>query len=93
MEALKVRPLRDRVIVRPDEVTEYKSKGGIIIPKSAQEKPFRGTVVAAGRGTPDEPMEVKVGDEILHGKYSGTEIEYDGQKYLIMREADILCIL
>lgn len=93
MQELNVKPLRDRIIVKPATVEEYKTPGGIIIPQSAQEKPFRGTVVAAGRGTKEEPTEVKVGDEILHGKYSGTEIEYEGQKYLIMRESDILCIL
>ncbi len=84
-------PLHDRVIVRasqPEEVT----KGGIIIPDTAKEKPQRGTVVAAGPGKKDEPVTVKAGDTVLYGKYGGTEITVEGVDYLIMRESDILAI-
>lgn len=87
-----VKPLSDRVLVKAAEA-ETKSSGGIIIPDSAKEKPQRGTVVAAGPGKKDEPTTVKVGDSILYGKYSGTEIQVDGVDYLIMRESDIFAIL
>ena len=87
-----VKPLSDRVLVRAAEV-ESKTVGGIIIPDNAKEKPQRGTVVAAGPGKKDEPTTVKVGDLILYGKYSGTEIQVDGVDYLIMRESDIFAIL
>ncbi len=89
---LQITPLHDRVIVKaaaPETVT----KGGIIIPDTAQEKPQRGVVVAAGVGKKDEPMTVKVGDTVLYGKYAGTEIAVDGQDLLIMRESDILAIV
>ena len=85
---LNVTPLHDRVIVKPAKAEE-KTAGGIIIPDTAKEKPQRGTVVAAGPGKKDEPVTVKVGDKILYGKYSGTEITIDGKEYLIMRNSDI----
>src|SRR5690606_21167835 len=84
-------PLHDRVIVKP-AAAEEKTAGGIIIPDTAKEKPQRGTVVAAGPGKKDEPITVKAGDVVLYGKYAGTEIQIDGQDYLIMRESDILAI-
>ena len=85
---MQLKPLQDRVVVqRLDE--ETKTAGGIIIPDTAKEKPLRGTVVAAGEGKKDEPLTVKVGDSVLFGQYSGTEIKVDGKTFLIMREADI----
>ncbi|MDB5229801.1 MAG: co-chaperone GroES [Chitinophagaceae bacterium] len=89
---LKVTPLHDRVIVKAD-AAEEKTAGGIIIPDTAKEKPQRGTVMAAGTGKKDEPMTVKVGDTVLYGKYSGTEISIEGDDLLIMRESDILAII
>lgn len=91
-EKVGIQPLADRVLVKPAEA-ETKTAGGIIIPDSAKEKPQRGTVVAAGPGKKDEPTTVKVGDTILYGKYSGTELTVDGTDYLIMRESDIFAIL
>lgn len=85
-------PLHDRVIVQPAE-TEQQTKGGIIIPDTAKEKPQRGIVIAAGPGKKDEPVTVKTGDTILYGKYAGTEIQIDGKDLLIMRESDIFAIL
>lgn len=90
--SVKITPLADRVLVKAAEA-ETKTAGGIIIPDSAKEKPQRGTVVAAGPGKKDEPTTVKVGDTILYGKYSGTELTVDGEDYLIMRESDIFAIL
>ena len=94
---MKIRPLHDRVIVKRME-GEEKTKGGIIIPDTAKEKPIEGTVVAAGPGKVSDDgksikMEVKVGDKVLYGKYSGTEVTIDGVEYLIMRESDILAIV
>lgn len=89
---LNVTPLHDRVIVQP-AAAEQKSAGGIIIPDTAKEKPQRGTVLAAGPGKKDEPVTVKAGDQVLYGKYAGTEITVDGKDYLIMRESDILAIV
>lgn len=89
---LNIQPLADRVVVKPAEA-ELKTKSGIIIPDTAKEKPQRGEVLAVGAGKKDEPMTVKVGDTVLYGKYSGTEINVDGADYLIMREADILAIV
>jgi chaperonin GroES len=89
---LSIKPLADRVIVKP-AAAEEKTAGGIIIPDTAKEKPQRGTVVAAGPGKKDEPVTVKVGDTVLYGKYSGTEISIEGGDYLIMRESDILAIV
>lgn len=87
-----ITPLHDRVLVQAAEA-ETKSKGGIIIPDTATEKPQRGKVVAVGNGKPEEPMTVKVGNTVLYGKYAGTELEVDGTDYLIMRESDILAIV
>ncbi len=92
MAELKIRPLADRVVVEPAEA-EQKTASGIIIPDTAKEKPQRGTVVAVGNGKKDEPMTVKTGDVVLYGKYSGTEIEIDGRKVLIMKESDIFAIV
>jgi len=90
--AIKVKPLDDRVLVKPAEV-ETKTAAGIIIPDTAKEKPVRGEVIAIGQGKKDEPITVKVGDMVLYGKYSGTEINVEGEDYLIMRESDIFAIL
>jgi len=92
MSDVKIKPLADRVVVQPLEAQE-KTVSGIIIPDSAKEKPQRGTVMAAGPGTKDDKMEVKVGDVVLYGKYAGTEINVDGKDYLIMKQTDILAIV
>ena len=92
MAELNIRPLADRVIVEPS-AAETKTASGIIIPDTAQEKPQKGIIMAAGNGKPDEPMTVKIGDEVLYGKYAGTEFKYEGKDYLIMRESDILAII
>jgi chaperonin GroES len=89
---VNVTPLHDRVIVRA-AAAEEKTKGGIIIPDTAKEKPQKGIVVAAGSGKKDEPMTVKVGDTVLYGKYAGTEITIEGEELLIMRESDILAVV
>ncbi len=89
---MNIKPLSDRVLITPAEAEEV-TVGGIIIPDSAKEKPLKGTVVAVGNGTKDEEMVVKVGDTVLYGKYSGTELEVEGVKYLMMRQNDILAIL
>jgi chaperonin GroES len=88
---MKYKPLKDRVLVEPMEAEE-KTASGIIIPDSAKEKPQQGKVFAVGDGKKDEPMTVKVGDKVIYGKYSGTEVTIDGNDYLIMREDDILMI-
>ena len=87
-----IRPLADRVLVEPKEA-ETKTAGGIYIPDTAKEKPPQGTVIAAGPGKKDEPMEVKVGDVVLYGKYAGTEVTVEDKKYLIVKQSDILAIL
>ena len=87
-----IKPLADRVLVRPAEA-EQKTASGIIIPDTATEKPQRGEVLAVGKGTKDHEMTVKVGDQVLYGKYSGTEIEIDGEKLMIMKESDIYAII
>lgn len=92
MAKVNIKPLADRVLVEP-AAAEQKTAGGIIIPDTAKEKPQKGTVVAVGSGKKDEPMTVKVGDKVLYGKYSGSEIAVDGTDYLIMRESDILAIV
>mgnify|MGYP002515964828 FL=1 len=89
---MNIKPLADRVLVVPAPAEE-KTIGGIIIPDTAKEKPLKGEVVAVGNGTKDEDMVVKVGDTVLYGKYAGTELEFDGEKYLIMRQSDVLAIL
>ena len=88
----KIQPLADRVLVRP-VAAEEKTIGGIIIPDSAKEKPLRGEVIAVGNGTKDEAMVLNAGDQVLYGKYAGTELEYEGEKFLIMRLSDVLAIL
>ena len=89
---MNIKPLADRVLILPAPAEE-KTIGGIIIPDTAKEKPLQGEVVAVGNGTKDEEMVVKNGDTVLYGKYAGTEIELDGEKYLIMRQSDILAII
>lgn len=89
---MKIQPLADRVLIQPAPAEE-RTIGGIIIPDTAKEKPLKGTVVACGTGTKDEAMIVKAGDTVLYGKYSGQEIEFEGVKYLMMRQSDILAIL
>ena len=89
---MNIKPLADRVLVLPAPAEE-KTIGGIIIPDTAKEKPLQGKVVATGNGTKDEEMVVKAGDTVLYGKYAGTEVEFDGTKYLIMRQSDILAVL
>jgi chaperonin GroES len=94
---MKIKPLADRVVVKPLEAEE-KTKGGLFVPDTAKERPQQGEVVAVGPGRVSDdgkkiPMEVKVGDKILYGKYSGTEVTYDGVEYLIMRESDIFAII
>ncbi len=89
---MKIQPLADRVLIKPAPAEE-KTIGGIIIPDTAKEKPLKGEVVAAGNGTKDEAMVVKVGDTVLYGKYAGQELEFEGEKYLVMRQSDILAIL
>ncbi|NCF96109.1 MAG: co-chaperone GroES [Bacteroidetes bacterium] len=92
MADLNIRPLADRVIIEP-AAAETPTASGIIIPDTAQEKPQKGIVVAAGNGKVDEPMTVAVGDTVLYGKYAGTEFKFEGEDYLILRESDILAII
>jgi chaperonin GroES len=92
MAKVALKPLADRVLVQPN-AAEEKTAGGIIIPDTAKEKPQKGKVVAVGTGKKDEPMTVKVGDSVLYGKYSGTEITIEGNEYLIMRESDIFAVI
>ena len=89
---MEIKPLADRVLVKPAPVQE-KTVSGIIIPDSAKEKPLQGEVVATGNGTKDEEMIVKPGDNVLYGKYAGTELDLDGVKYLIMRQSDVLAVI
>ena len=89
---MKIKPLADRVLVEPAPA-ETKTASGIIIPDTAQEKPQKGKVVATGKGTKEAPITVEVGDKILYGKYAGTELNYEGVNYLIMKESDILAII
>lgn len=89
---MNIRPLKDRVLVQPVKTEE--KIGGIIIPDTAsKEKPTQGKVVAVGGGTKDEAMELKVGDNVLYGKYAGNEVELDGEKYIIMRQSDVLAVM
>ena len=92
MAKIKIQPLEDRVVVEPASAEE-KTTGGIIIPDTAKEKPQKGKVVAVGKGKKDEPMTVKIGDQVLYGKYSGTEITMDNKDYIIMRESDIYAVI
>ena len=89
---MKIRPLADRVLIRPTAAEEV-TVSGIIIPDSAKEKPLRGEIIAAGNGTKDEEMILKEGDNVLYGKYAGTEVEIDGEKLLIMRQNDVLAVV
>ncbi len=89
---MNIKPLADRVLIEP-AAAETKTIGGIIIPDTAKEKPLQGTIVAVGNGTKDEEMILKEGDQVLYGKYAGTEIEHEGKKYLIMRQSDVVAIL
>jgi len=89
---MKIQPLADRVLVEPAPAEE-KTVGGIIIPDTAKEKPLKGTVIATGNGTKDETMVLKTGDTVLYGKYSGQEIEFEGKKYLMMRQSDVVAVL
>ncbi|MFC2264355.1 MAG: co-chaperone GroES [Prevotella conceptionensis] len=88
---MNIQPLADRVLVLPAPAEER--VGGIIIPDTAKEKPLNGTIVAVGEGTKDEKMILKEGDNVLYGKYAGTELEYEGKKYLMMRQSDVLAIV
>ena len=92
MSNLNIKPLADRVLVEP-AAAETTTSSGIIIPDTAKEKPQRGTIVAVGPGTTENPVTVKVGDMVLYGKYAGTELNHEGVDYLIMKEADILAIV
>jgi chaperonin GroES len=92
MSKINIKPLADRVLIKPS-AAETTTASGIIIPDSAKEKPQQGTVVAVGKGTKDEPMTVKVGDTVLYGKYAGTELKFDSEDFLIMRESDIYAII
>ena len=89
---MNIQPLSDRVLIAPAPAEE-KTIGGIIIPDTAKEKTLQGKVVAVGEGKKDEPMVLKAGDTVLYGKYAGTEIEYEGEKYLVMRQSDVVAIL
>ena len=88
---MTIKPLADRVLVLPAQAEE--KVGGIIIPDTAKEKPQRGKIVVVGNGTKDEEMILKVGDEVLYGKYAGTELESEGEKYLMMRQSDVLAVV
>ena len=89
---MNVKPLSDRVLILPNPAEE-KTAGGLIIPDTAKEKPLHGKIIATGKGTKDEEMVLKAGDEVLYGKYSGTELEYEGVKYLMMRQSDVLAVI
>ena len=88
---MNIKPLADRVLIAPAAAEE--KIGGIIIPDTAKEKPLRGKVVATGNGMKDEEMVLKEGDEVLYGKYAGTELEFGGEKYLMMRQSDVLAVI
>ena len=89
---MNIKPLADRVLIKP-AAAEERTAGGIIIPGTAKEKPLQGEVLAVGNGTKDEEMTLKAGDRVLYGKYAGTEVELDGEKYMIMRQSDVLAVL
>ena len=89
---MNIKPLADRVLIKP-AAAEERTAGGIIIPDTAKEKPLQGEVLAVGNGTKDEEMTLKAGDRVLYGKYAGTEVELDGEKYMIMRQSDVLAVL
>lgn len=89
---MTIRPLADRVMVEPKEA-ETKTASGLFIPDNAKEKPQEGVILATGNGKKDEPMELKAGDKVLYGKYSGTEIHYEGKTYLMMRQSDVMAVI
>lgn len=89
---MKIKPLSDRVLIQPNPAEE-KTAAGLIIPDTAKEKPLAGKVVAVGPGTSEVKMEVKVGDQVLYGKYADTEVTVEGETYLIMRQSDIFAII
>ncbi|MEZ3551487.1 MAG: co-chaperone GroES [Muribaculaceae bacterium] len=89
---MNIKPLADRVLIEPTAAEEV-TMGGIIIPDSAKEKPLKGKVLAVGNGTKDDPMVLKEGDQVLYGKYAGTEIEFEGTKYIMMRQSDVLAVI
>ncbi|MFA7116228.1 MAG: co-chaperone GroES [Bacteroidales bacterium] len=89
---MNIKPLADRVLIEPKEA-ETKTASGIYIPDTAKEKPQEGKVVAIGKGKKDEPMELKIGDVVLYGKYAGTELQVEGKDYLMMRQSDVLAIM
>ena len=88
---MNIQPLADRVLIKPAEAEE--KIGGIIIPDTAKEKPLKGEIVATGNGTKDEEMILKVGDHVLYGKYAGQELEFNGEKYMVMRQSDVIAII
>ena len=92
MSKIPIKPLADRVLIEP-AAAETKTASGIIIPDTAKEKPQKGAVVAVGNGTKDNPITVSVGDQVLYGKYAGTELQHEGKDYLIMKESDIRAIV
>mgnify|MGYP001473920515 CR=1 FL=1 len=92
MAKTKITPLADRVLVQA-AAAETKTASGIIIPDTAQEKPQKGSVVAVGKGTKENPITVKVGDNVLYGKYAGTELKHEGEEFIIMKESDIFAII
>ena len=87
-----IKPLADRVLVQAQEA-ETKTASGLYIPDSAKEKPQQGVIIAVGSGKKDEPMELKVGDKVMYGKYSGTEVSFEGTDYLIMRQSDVIAVI
>lgn len=89
---MNIKPLADRVLISPTPAEEV-TAAGIIIPDSAKEKPLRGTVISTGNGTKDEEMVIKAGDEVLYGKYAGTEVDLDGEKVLVMRQNEVLAVI
>lgn len=93
MSKINIKPLADRVLVEPLPADTKSASGLLYVPDSAKEKPQQGKVIAAGKGTKDEPITVKVGDTVLYGKYAGTELKLNGNDYLIMRESDIFAII
>ena len=88
---MNIQPLADRVLIKPAEAEE--KIGGIIIPDTAKEKPLKGEIIATGNGTKDEEMILKVGDKVLYGKYAGQELEFEGEKYMVMRQSDVIAII
>jgi len=88
---MKIQPLADRVLIKPAEAEE--KIGGIIIPDTAKEKPLKGEIIATGNGKKDEEMVLKVGDKVLYGKYAGQELEFEGEKYMVMRQSDVIAII